>query len=77
METFQMLPLAAGKTFAINFYDAGLGKPDYIIYKVIGSEVMMTMDNQKVDCWKLLMKTITKASTSPKHFGSVKKATSL
>lgn len=53
IETFQMLPLAAGKTFAINFYDAGLGKPDYIIYKVIGSEVIKTMDDQMVDCWKL------------------------
>lgn len=54
METFEMLPLAAGKTFAINFYDAGFGKPEYILYKVSGSEVLTTLDNQKVDCWKLL-----------------------
>ena len=54
IETFEMLPLAAGKTFAINFYDAGFGKPEYIIYKVTGSELIATMDNQKVDCWKLL-----------------------
>lgn len=53
METFEMLPLAAGKTFAINFYDAGFGKPEYELYKVIGSEVITTLDNQKVDCWKL------------------------
>ncbi|WP_133300259.1 DUF3108 domain-containing protein [Mucilaginibacter terrenus] len=53
IETFEMLPLAAGKTFAINFYDAGFGKPEYIIYKVTGSEVITTLDNQRVDCWKL------------------------
>lgn len=53
IETFEMLPLAAGKAFAINFYDAGFGKPAYILYRVIGSEVIATMDNQKVDCWKL------------------------
>ncbi|WP_374951796.1 hypothetical protein [Mucilaginibacter sp.] len=53
IETFEMLPLAAGKIFAINFYDAGIGKPDYIIYKVSGSEVITTYDNQKIDCWKL------------------------
>jgi hypothetical protein len=54
IETFEMLPLAAGKAFAINFYDAGFGKPEYIIYKVTGSEVIGTFDNQKVDCWKLV-----------------------
>ncbi|MBK0377839.1 DUF3108 domain-containing protein [Mucilaginibacter segetis] len=53
IETFEMLPLAAGKIFAINFYDAGYGKPQYTIYKVIGSEVISTLDNQQVDCWKL------------------------
>ncbi|OOQ58655.1 DUF3108 domain-containing protein [Mucilaginibacter pedocola] len=53
IETFEMLPLAAGKTFAINFYDAGFGKPEYIVYKVTGSEVITTLDNQKVDCWIL------------------------
>jgi len=54
IETFEMLPLAAGKTFAINFYDAGFGKPEYVLYKVTGSEVIATLDNQKVDCWKLV-----------------------
>ncbi len=29
IETFEMLPLAEGKTFAINFYDAGLDPPAY------------------------------------------------
>ncbi|MET3978588.1 hypothetical protein ABIB62_001157 [Mucilaginibacter sp. UYP25] len=73
METFQMLPLAAGKTFAINFYDAGIGKPDYIIYKVIGSEVIMTMDNQKVDCWKLFNESDYKGQHATETFWISKK----
>jgi len=53
IETFEMLPLAEGKTFAINFYDAGLDPPAYVIYKVTGSEVIKLLDNRSVDCWKL------------------------
>lgn len=53
IETFEMLPLAEGKTFAINFYDAGQGTPKYVLYKVTGSEVITLLDNTKVDCWKL------------------------
>jgi hypothetical protein len=53
IETFEMLPLAAGKNFMINFYDAGLSPPEYVSYRVTGSEVIATLDNQKVDCWKL------------------------
>jgi len=53
IETFEMLPLAAGKTFAINFYDAGLSPPEWVLYKVTGSEVITTLGNEKVDCWKL------------------------
>src|SRR3569833_875762 len=34
IETFEMLPLATGKTFAINFYDAGLSPPEWVLYKV-------------------------------------------
>jgi hypothetical protein len=53
IETFEMLPLAAGKTFVINFYDAGLSPPEYITYRVIGSEVLTLPAQGKVDCWKL------------------------
>jgi hypothetical protein len=53
IETFEMLPLAAGKTFAIYFYDAGLAPPAYVIYKVIGNEVVNLNDNKSIDCWKL------------------------
>jgi hypothetical protein len=53
IETFEMLPLAEGKTFVINFYDAGLDPPAYVNYKVIGNEVIAALNNEKVDCWKL------------------------
>ncbi|HVI46514.1 MAG TPA: hypothetical protein VM802_16680, partial [Chitinophaga sp.] len=56
IETFEMLPLAAGKTFLINFYDAGLDPPKYVAYSVTGSEVLATLDNRQVDCWKLQTK---------------------
>lgn len=53
IETLEMLPWAKGKTFAINFYDAGLDPPKYILYKVTGSETLRTLDYRKVDCWKV------------------------
>ncbi|MCW3465305.1 hypothetical protein [Chitinophaga nivalis] len=53
IETFEMLPLAAGKSFLIRFYDAGLEPPKYAAYRVIGSEVLATWGNREVDCWKL------------------------
>lgn len=53
IETFEMLPLAAGKSFLINFYDAGLEPPKYVLYKVTGSEQLTVMSGEKVDCWKL------------------------
>jgi hypothetical protein len=53
IETFEMLPLAVGKTFVINFYDAGLSPPEYASYKVTGSEVIETLNGEKIDCWTL------------------------
>jgi hypothetical protein len=53
MEIFEMLPLAAGKSFLINFYDAGLEPPKYILYTVTGSESLPTYEDHSVDCWKL------------------------
>ena len=53
IETFEMLPLAAGKAFAIHFYDAGSDIPKYVLYKVTGSELITTLNNEQVDCWKL------------------------
>jgi hypothetical protein len=67
IETFEMLPLAAGKTFAINFYDAGLDPPAYINYKVVGSEVVATLNNEKVDCWKLF----TEGNNNGSHYSEI------
>jgi hypothetical protein len=53
IETFEMLPLAEGKSFLINFYDAGLDPPAYVLYKVIGSEELSLFGGEKTDCWKL------------------------
>lgn len=53
IETFEMLPLAAGKKFVIRFYDAGLAAPKNVNYEVSGEEVLTTMDRRKIDCWKL------------------------
>ena len=64
IETFEMLPLADGKTFVINFYDAGLDPPQYVNYKVIGSEVIATLNGEKADCWKLFTETDDKG----KHY---------
>lgn len=64
IETFEMLPLAAGKTFAINFYDAGLQPPAYVLYKVTGSEILTTLNNDQVDCWKLF----TESEYQGKHY---------
>lgn len=53
IETFEQLPLAAGKSFAISFYDAGHSVPQFELYKVTGGEVITMLDNTKIDCWKL------------------------
>jgi hypothetical protein len=53
IETFEMLPLAVGKIFEINFYDAGLSPPKFVTYKVTGNETIQTLDNRLVACWKL------------------------
>ncbi|HEY4107608.1 hypothetical protein [Puia sp.] len=52
IETFEMLPLAVGRSFLINFYDAGLSPPQYVRYTVKGSE-KLAMGGGDVDCWVL------------------------
>jgi hypothetical protein len=54
IETFEMLPLAAGKSFLINFYDAGLSPPKYHLYTVTGSEELSLLGGEKTDCWILM-----------------------
>lgn len=73
IETFEMLPLAAGKTFAINFYDAGSTAPMYVLYKVEGSEVLTTSDLQKVDCWILLNESENNGNKFAQRFWISKK----
>lgn len=73
IETFEMLPLATGKTFAINFYDAGLGKPEYVLYKVLGNETIGTLDNKKVDCWILQTESEHKGQRVVQKFWITKK----
>jgi hypothetical protein len=53
IETFEMLPLAAGKSFLINFYDAGLDPPQYVRYSVTGSEKVPGQGGEETDCWIL------------------------
>eukprot|EP01133_Synstelium_polycarpum_P014646 gene14646-17322_t len=73
IETFEMLPLAEGKTFAINFYDAALDPPKFVVYKVIGSELLSTLDNKKVDCWKLFTEGSAKGGNYTQTFWISKK----
>lgn len=54
LETFSLLPLAKGKTFAIHFFQPGAKQaPAWYIYKVTGTEKLKTANGQKVDCFKL------------------------
>jgi hypothetical protein len=73
IETFEMLPLAAGKIFVIHFYDAGLGNPNYVKYTVTGSEEIRTYDNQKIDCWKLYTESDFKGQRATQTFWISKK----
>ncbi|WP_234735910.1 DUF3108 domain-containing protein [Tellurirhabdus bombi] len=54
IETFRMLPYAANKQFAINFYHPGSkAAPQFYVYKVIGSETVKATDKHAIDCWLL------------------------
>jgi len=53
IETFELLPLAEGRAFLINFYDAGYGEPRYVRYTVAGSERIRLTGGQETDCWVL------------------------
>lgn len=53
IETFEMLPLAEGMSFLINFYDAGLDLPQYVRYTVKGNEKVALQGGEQADCWIL------------------------
>ncbi len=54
LETFPLLDLKAGKSFAISFYHPG-GKtePNVYSYNVIGEETLSVIEGGSVACWKL------------------------
>lgn len=51
MELLQTLPLAAGRTFDIPFYDAGIDDPGRYRFVVAGSGVIAGPDGRPTDCW--------------------------
>jgi hypothetical protein len=52
MELLQTLPLAAGRTFDIPFYDAGIDKkPDRYKFVVAGSTRLIGPEGKPIDCW--------------------------
>jgi hypothetical protein len=73
IETSEMLPLAAGKQFVLYMYDAGSAAARYASYSVTGTEVLSTLDNQKVDCWILLTEGKQNGATFTQKFWISKK----
>ncbi len=54
METFPMLPLAAGKSFDIHFYHPGSRQePQAYTYTVIGEETLHDMAGHPIESWLL------------------------
>ena len=53
METFPLLSLKNGKRFLISFYHPSGPGPKLYEYKVIGEEIVKTIDGGAVPCWKL------------------------
>jgi hypothetical protein len=51
MEFLQTLPLAAGRTFNIPFYDAGVDKPGRYDFVVARSAVIAAADGRPANCW--------------------------
>jgi hypothetical protein len=48
---FTTLPFKENRSFKINFYDPGSGKPQEVVYDVTGSEPLATYSGKKIDCW--------------------------
>lgn len=54
LETFPLLDLKAGKSFAISFYHpGGRTEPKLYVYTVIGEENLSVIEGGSVPCWKL------------------------
>ena len=50
---YSMLPYKANRTFLINYYDPGFGKPVEVPYTVTGSGVLTDRGGSGIDCWTL------------------------
>jgi hypothetical protein len=50
---YSMLPYKENRTFLINYYDPGFGKPEEVPYTVTGSDVLTDRGGAAVDCWVL------------------------
>ena len=50
---YQLLPYQNNRTFVINYYDPGFGKPEHVLYTVTGSDFITTGSGEKVECWVL------------------------
>lgn len=48
---FTALPFKENRSFKINFYDPGFGKPQQVVYDITGSELLPTYSGRKIDCW--------------------------
>ncbi|MGN6533614.1 MAG: DUF3108 domain-containing protein [Ginsengibacter sp.] len=48
---FTTLPFKENRSFKINFYDPGFGKPQEVVYEVTGSEKLRTYSGNQIDCW--------------------------
>jgi hypothetical protein len=48
---FTILPFKENRSFKINFYDPGFGKPQEVVYDITGSERLSTYSGNKIDCW--------------------------
>ncbi len=48
---FTRLPYRANRSFRINFFDPGFGKPTEEIYSVTGSDALLTTAGKKINCW--------------------------
>lgn len=50
---YSMLPYKENRTFLINYYDPGFGKPVEVPYTVTGTDRLVSRDGEKIDCWIL------------------------
>ena len=50
---YSMLPYKENRTFLINYYDPGFGKPEEVPYTVTGSGQLTDRGGASIDCWTL------------------------